>query len=40
MWLSDDSRRIPFRITLTENLASMQLDLDTISACGFLNARK
>lgn len=40
VWLSDDSRRIPFRITLSESLASMQLDLDTINACGFLNARK
>src|ERR1051326_8322596 len=39
VWLSDDARRIPFRITISESLASMQLDLDTISACGFLNAR-
>ncbi|HEV8436420.1 MAG TPA: DUF3108 domain-containing protein [Thermoanaerobaculia bacterium] len=38
VWLSDDTRRIPFRITITESLASMQLDLDTINACGFLNA--
>lgn len=40
VWLSDDARRIPFRITISESLASMQLDLQTISACGFLNARK
>jgi hypothetical protein len=40
VWLSDDARRIPFRITLSESLASMQLDLDTINACAFLNARK
>lgn len=40
VWLSDDARRIPFRITLSESLASMQLDLDTINACAFLNAKK
>jgi hypothetical protein len=40
VWLSDDARRIPFRMTISETLASMQLDLQTISACGFLNARK
>ncbi|HEY2829047.1 MAG TPA: DUF3108 domain-containing protein [Thermoanaerobaculia bacterium] len=40
VWLSDDARRIPFRITLSDSLASMQLDLQTISACGFLAARK
>lgn len=40
VWLSDDARRIPFRMTISESFASMQLDLDTISACGFLNARK
>jgi hypothetical protein len=40
VWLSDDTRRIPFRITISESYASMQLDLDTISACGFLNARQ
>ena len=40
VWLSDDARRIPFRMTISESYASMQLDLDTISACGFLNARK
>ncbi|HEX7190658.1 MAG TPA: DUF3108 domain-containing protein, partial [Thermoanaerobaculia bacterium] len=40
VWLSADARRIPFRMTISESFASMQLDLQTISACGFLNARK
>jgi hypothetical protein len=40
VWLSDDARRIPFRITLAESFASIQLDLQTIDACAFLNARK
>jgi hypothetical protein len=40
LWLSDDARRIPFRITISESLASMQLELETINACGFLNARR
>ena len=40
VWVSDDARRIPFRITISESLASMQLDLEAINACAFLNARK
>jgi hypothetical protein len=40
VWLSDDARRIPFRMTISESLASMQLDLQQINACSFLNAKK
>ena len=35
VWLSDDARRIPFRIEITESLASMQLDCRSIEACAF-----
>jgi len=38
VWLSDDTRRIPFRMTISESFASMQLDLQQIVACGFLSS--
>jgi hypothetical protein len=34
VWLSDDQRRIPFRMTISESLASMELELQTANACG------
>jgi hypothetical protein len=34
VWLSDDERRIPFRMTISESLASMELELQTANACG------
>lgn len=40
VWLSDDPRRIPFRMTISESLASMELELQQINACSFLNAKK
>lgn len=40
IWLSEDSRRIPFRIEIVETLASLQLDLQTVRSCGFMNAAK
>ena len=40
VWLSDDARRIPFRIEIVQSMASMQLDLQSIDACAFLQARK
>jgi hypothetical protein len=40
VWVSDDDRRIPFRIAITETMASLQLDLQTIDGCAFLNAGK
>ena len=40
MWLSEDERRIPFRIEIAESFASLQLDLQSIEACAFLKAEK
>ncbi|GAC1394864.1 MAG: hypothetical protein NVSMB68_11200 [Thermoanaerobaculia bacterium] len=40
VYLSDDARRIPFRIEIAESFASLQLDLQSIESCGFLEARK
>jgi len=40
VWLSDDVRRIPFRIEIVETLASLQLDLQSVDACAFMNAKK
>lgn len=39
VWLSEDARRIPFRIEIIENYASLQLDLQSIEACAFLDAK-
>lgn len=39
VWLSDDARRIPFRIEIQQSVASMQLDLQSIEACAFLSAQ-
>lgn len=33
VWLSEDARRLPFRIEIQESIASMQLDLQSIDAC-------
>jgi hypothetical protein len=38
VWLSDDERRIPFRIEIQQSLASLQLDLQSVEACAFLAA--
>ena len=40
VWLSDDARRIPFRIEIVQSMASMQLDLQSIDACAFMQAAK
>ena len=40
VWLSDDPRRIPFRIEIVQSMASMQLDLKSIEACAFMQAAK
>lgn len=34
VWLSDDEKRIPFRIEITQSVASMQLDLQSVDGCG------
>jgi hypothetical protein len=38
VWLSEDARRIPFRIEIIENYASLQLDLKSIESCAFLDS--
>jgi hypothetical protein len=40
VWLSDDPRRIPFRIEIVQSMASMQLDLQSIEACAFMQAAR
>lgn len=40
VYLSDDARRIPFRIEIAESFASLQLDLQSIESCGFLQAAR
>ncbi|MEA2570441.1 MAG: hypothetical protein QOI24_2442 [Acidobacteriota bacterium] len=39
VYLSDDARRIPFRIEIVQSMASLQLDLQSVEACAFM-ARK
>ena len=39
VWLSADDRRLPFRIEIEQSIASLQLDLQSIESCGFLQAR-
>jgi len=36
VWISNDARRIPFRIEIRQSMASLQLDLTSIEACGFM----
>ena len=38
VWLSDDARRIPFRIEIVQSMASLQLDLSSVDACAFMQA--
>jgi hypothetical protein len=40
VWLSEDARRIPLRIEIAESFASLQLDLQSIESCAFMQARK
>lgn len=40
IWVSDDARRIPFRIEIIESMASLQLDLQSIESCAFMQATK
>jgi hypothetical protein len=40
VYLSDDARRIPFRIEIQQTMASLQLDLKSIEACAFMQAAK
>jgi hypothetical protein len=36
VWFSDDARRIPFRIEIQQSMASMQLQLESIESCAFM----
>ena len=36
VWLSNDARRIPFRIEIQQSMASMQLELQSVEACAFM----
>ncbi len=40
IWISDDARRIPFRIEIIQSMASLQLDLQSIDSCAFMQAAK
>lgn len=40
IWISDDARRIPFRIEIIQSMASLQLELQSIDACAFMQAAK
>ncbi len=40
VWLSDDERRIPFRIEISQSIASLQLDLKSVESCAFMQAAK
>ncbi|MDQ6802236.1 MAG: DUF3108 domain-containing protein [Acidobacteriota bacterium] len=38
VWVSDDQRRIPFRIDIDQSMGSLQLDLKSVEACAFMQA--
>jgi hypothetical protein len=40
VWVSDDARRIPFRIEIQQSMASLQLELTAIESCAFMEAAK
>jgi uncharacterized protein DUF3108 len=40
VWVSDDQRRIPFRIEIQQSMASLQLDLQSVESCAFMQAAK
>jgi len=40
VWIADDARRIPFEIDIQESMASLQLELQSIESCAFLQAGK
>lgn len=40
VYISDDARRIPFRIDITRSFAALQLDLASIEECGFMQASR
>jgi hypothetical protein len=40
VWVSDDARRIPFRIEIQQSMASLQLELTSVESCAFMQAAK
>lgn len=40
VWVSEDERRIPFRIEIQQSMASLQLDLKSVESCAFMQASK
>lgn len=36
VWVSNDARRIPFRIEIRQSMASLQLELQSVEACAFM----
>jgi hypothetical protein len=40
VYVSEDARRIPFRIEIQQSMASLQLDLQSVEACAFMQAAK
>jgi hypothetical protein len=40
VWVSEDQRRIPFRIEIQQSMASLQLDLQSVEACAFMQASR
>jgi hypothetical protein len=40
VWVSDDERRIPFRIEIQQSMASLQLDLQSVESCAFMQASR
>jgi hypothetical protein len=38
VWISNDARRIPFRIEIRQSMASLQLELESVEACAFMGA--
>ncbi|HEV7919541.1 MAG TPA: DUF3108 domain-containing protein [Thermoanaerobaculia bacterium] len=40
LWITSDARRIPLRIEISQSLASMQLDLQSVEACAFMQAAR
>jgi hypothetical protein len=40
VYISEDERRIPFRIEIVRSIASVELNLQSVEACGFMQAAK
>jgi hypothetical protein len=40
VWVSNDSRRIPFRIEIQQSMQSLQLELQSVESCAFMQASK